>query len=99
MWLGTVTKPTPKEEQERVKEFFSDLQKPFLFEEKEKKILSPFKIIGFMLIVFGLLFAAISVFILLYYKNSQAFRIDFRVALALVILGALMRFGKKEKAV
>jgi Na+/proline symporter len=98
MWLGTVTKPTPKEEQERVKEFFSDLQKPFLFEEKEKKILSPFKIIGFMLIVFGLLFAAISVFILLYYKNSQAFRIDFRVALALVILGALMRFGKKEKA-
>jgi len=99
MWLGTATKPTPEEEKQRVKEFFSDLQKPFLFEEKEKKILSPFKIIGFMLIVFGLLIAAISVFILLYYKNSQAFRIDFRVALVLVILGLLMRLGKKEKAV
>jgi len=99
MWLGTVTKPTPEEEKQRVKEFFSDLQKPFLFEEKERKTLSPFKIIGFMLIVFGLLIAAISVFILLYYKNSQAFRIDFRVALVLVILGALMRLGKKEKAV
>jgi len=99
MWLGTVTKPTPKEEEERAKEFFADLQKPFLFEEKEKKVLSPFKLIGFMLMVFGLLIAALSVFILLYSKNSQVFRIDFRVALVLVILGALMRFGKKEKAV
>jgi len=99
MWLGTVTKPTPKEEEERAKEFFADLQKPFLFEEKEKKALSPFKLIGFMLMVFGLLIAALSVFILLYSKNSQVFRIDFRVALVLVILGALMRFGKKEKAV
>jgi SSS family solute:Na+ symporter len=97
MWLGTMSKPAPKEEQERAKGFFSDLQKPFLFEEKEKKILSPFKIIGFMLVVFGLLIAAISVFILLYYKNSQAFKIDFCVALVLIILGLLMRLGKKNK--
>jgi SSS family solute:Na+ symporter len=99
MWLGTVTKASAKEEQQRVKEFFSDLQKPFLFEEKEKKILSPFKIIGFMLAVFGLLFAAISVFILLHYKNFQAFRTDLAVALVLIVLGVLMRLGKKEKPV
>jgi len=99
MWLGTITRPTPGQEKERVSEFFEDLQKPFLFEEKVKKALSPFKIIGFMLITFGLSIAAISIFILLRYKNFQAFKIDLIVASVLIVLGALMSLGKKERAV
>jgi Na+(H+)/acetate symporter ActP len=97
MWLGTSAKPTPQEEKERVNDFFKDLQQPFLFEEKEKKPLSPFKIIGFMLIAFGLLMAAISVFILLHDRNTHAFKVDVIVALVLAFIGALMQAGKRRK--
>jgi SSS family solute:Na+ symporter len=96
MWLGTASKPTPEAEKARREEFFADLEKPFMFEEKEKKALSPFRIIGFMLITFGLAIAAIAVFILLRYQDSRAFRIDLIVAGVLVILGILMRLGKKN---
>ncbi|MEW5901877.1 MAG: hypothetical protein AB1715_10480 [Acidobacteriota bacterium] len=90
MWLGTASRPTPEEEQARRDEFFADLRKPFLFEEKEQKPLSPFRIIGFMLLVFGLAIAAIAVFVLLYHRDTRAFRIDLLVAGVLVVLGALM---------
>ena len=98
MWLGTASKPTPEGENSRREEFFADLERPFLFEEREKKALSPFRIIGFMLISFGLAIAAIAVFILLRYQDSRAFRIDLIVAGVLVILGLLMRLGKSKQA-
>jgi SSS family transporter len=98
MWLGTASKPTPEDEKARRDEFFADLRRPFLFEGQEKKALSPFRIIGFMLITFGLAIAAISVFILFYYKDARAFRIDLLVAGVLVLLGVLMRLGKEEKS-
>jgi SSS family solute:Na+ symporter len=97
MWLGTVTRPTPEDERERVSEFFNDLKKPFLFEEKERKILSPFRIIGPMLIAFGLAMAAISLLVLFSYKDVRAFRIDLIVAIVLVAFGVLMRTGSREK--
>jgi SSS family transporter len=96
MWLGTRSKATPPDEQDRVKEFFADLEKPFLFEEKEKKPISPFRVIGFMLCVFGLAIAAISLLVLFHYKDSRAFRIDLLVAGVLVVLGILMRLGKQK---
>jgi hypothetical protein len=92
LWLGTATRPTPEEEQARRDDFFSDLGKPFLFEEKAERPLSPFRIIGFMLLAFGLAIAAIAVFVLLFHKDPRAFRIDLLVAGVLIILGALMRF-------
>lgn len=97
MWLGTKSKQTPQEEADRVNGFFEDLKKPFLFEEKGEKPLSPFKIIGFMLMTLGVLIGAISAFILVRYKDNRAFKIDLIVALALVILGVLMRLGKKRE--
>ncbi|MGQ9673122.1 MAG: sodium:solute symporter family transporter [Candidatus Aminicenantales bacterium] len=97
MWLGTASRPTTAGEKARRDEFFADLGRPFLFEEREKKALSPFRIIGFMLMTFGLAIAVISVFILLDYQDHRAFRIDLIVAGVLVLLGGLMRLGKKEK--
>ena len=97
MWLGTKSKQTPQEEADRVNGFFEDLKKPFLYEEKGERPLSPFKIIGFMLMTLGVLIAAISVFILVRYKDNRAFKIDLIVALALVVLGVLMRLGKKRE--
>jgi Na+(H+)/acetate symporter ActP len=98
MWLGSASRATPEEEKSRREEFFKDLARPFLFEEKERKALSPWRIIGFMLLVFGLAIAAIAVFILLHYHDARAFRIDLIVAGVLVFLGFLMRLGKKEMA-
>jgi hypothetical protein len=98
MWLGTASKPTPPEERHRVTQFFADLSKPFLYEEPAKKPLSPFKTIGYMLIALGTLMAAISILVLVSYKDKGAFRVDLVVALALAGLGMLMRTGRTEKS-
>ena len=98
MWLGSASRPTPADEVARRDEFFRDLAKPFLFDEKERKALSPFRIIGFMLLAFGIAIAAIALFILLHYHDARAFRIDLLVAGVLIVLGALMRLSRKETA-
>jgi Na+/proline symporter len=97
MWLGSASMPTPAGEIARRDEFFGDLARPFLFEEKERKAMSPFRIIGSMLLAFGSAIAAIALFILLYYHDARAFCIDLIIAAVLVILGMLMRLGKKEE--
>ncbi len=97
MWLGTRSRPTPEDEVARRNEFFKDLARPFLFEEPEKKTLSPFKIIGLTLIAFGLAVAAVSLLVLFYYRDPRAFRIDLVVGGVLVGLGLLMRLGKEIK--
>jgi Na+/proline symporter len=96
MALGTVSRPTPADERSRVASFFADLEKPFLFEERKDKPLSPFKIIGFMLAAFGLLAVAVSFLVLLRFKDVRAFRIDVIVAMVLVALGVVMSLGKKK---
>ena len=96
MWLGTVSKPTPEDERGRMANFFDDLKKPFLFEESAKKVLSPFRIIGLMLIAFGVAISAISLLVLIDYKDARAFRIDLIVALVLIAFGALMRIGSRR---
>jgi SSS family transporter len=96
MWVGTITRKTPKEEQERVRTFFQDLEKPFLLEVKAERKLSPFKIIGFALAAFGAAIAAISVFILLVYHDKNAFLIDLSVGVFLILLGGLMRLGSAK---
>jgi solute:Na+ symporter, SSS family len=98
MWLGSASRPTPAGEIARREEFFRDLERPFLFDEKDQKPLSPFRIIGFMLLVFGATIAAIALFILFYYHDARAFRIDLIVAVVLMALGALMRYSRKKAA-
>lgn len=47
MWIGTSTKQTPQEEENRVNSFFEDLKTPFEIEDTGKEIgFSPYKIIG-----------------------------------------------------
>jgi Na+/proline symporter len=96
MWLGTVSKPTPDDERARMTEFFHNLKKPFLFEESAKKGLSPFRIIGLMLIAFGIAISAISLLVLFHYKDTRAFRIDLVVALVLIAFGMWMRIGSRR---
>ncbi len=98
MWLGSASKAASADEVARRDQFFKDLDKPFLFDEKERKPLSPFRIIGFMLLAFGIAMAAIAVFIRLHYHDARAFRIDLIVAGVLVVIGALMRLSRKESA-
>lgn len=93
MWIGSVTKPTPKEEEEKVKVFFEDLKKPFELEPSEKKsTFSPFKIIGFTLAAFGVIILLIALIILLFYDNAQAFKIDLYLSLTLLFVGGIMWF-------
>jgi len=97
MWLGTAGKPTPEDERTRVQEFFADLEKPFLVEERAERPMSPFRIIGFMLMAFGLLVAAIAVGVLVGYEDTRAFTIDLIVGLTLAAGGSLMRWGSKKE--
>jgi hypothetical protein len=98
MWLGSASRPTSAAEAARRDEFFRDLEKPFLFDEREQKPRSPCRIIGFMLLAFGAAIAAISFLILWKYGDARAFRIDLIVAGVLMTLGALMRYSKKRAA-
>jgi Na+/pantothenate symporter len=99
MWLGTASRPTPEEEKARSREFFEDLKKPFLFEEKAERPMSPFRIIGLTLIAFGLLVAAVSAVVLVGYHDSRAFAIDLVVALILAAIGILMGWGSKKETI
>lgn len=98
MWIGTITKPTPQEEKARVDSFFDDLKKPFQLEAAEKdSSLSPFKIIGFTLAVFGIIIALISLLVLFVYHNTQAFRLDLILGSALFLIGGAMWLKPKIK--
>jgi hypothetical protein len=100
MWLGSMSRPASAEEKARSEEFFANLAKPFLGEGKEGPAQAPlafFRIIGLMLLAYGLAIAAVAVFVLLHYRNTGAFRIDIIIAGVLMAMGGLMRLGKKEK--
>ena len=100
MWLGSRSKPAGAEEKARSQEFFANLAKPFLIEAKEGVAQAPlafFRIIGLMLLAYGLAIAAVAVFIRLSSHDQRAFRIDLIVAGVLMAMGGLMRLGKKEK--
>ena len=91
MWIGTITKQTPQGEKERVDLFFNDLEKPFEIEaEAKRSILSPFKIIGFTLAAFGIVFVLISLIVLIVYHDTQAFWLDLILGFVLILLGAVM---------
>jgi hypothetical protein len=60
--------------------------------------MSPFRIIGFMLMAFGLLVAAIAVGVLVGYQDTRAFTIDLIVGLTLAAGGSLMRWGSKKES-
>ncbi|MEN8229385.1 MAG: hypothetical protein ABFS38_14600 [Bacteroidota bacterium] len=97
MWVGTMTKPTPRAEEDKVNSFFNDLKKPFQLETTAKESsLSPFKIIGFTLAVFGIIFAAISLLVLFVYHNAQAFKLDMILGSALFLLGGFLWLRSKK---
>ncbi len=98
MWLGTITRPTPREEADKVSAFFNDLKKPFQLEAAAKEsTLSPFKIIGFTLALFGVIFALISLLVLFVYHNPRAFRVDLILGLTLLMLGGIMWLGSQKR--
>jgi len=96
MWLGSVSKPASADEIGRRDAFFADLAKPFLQEEKGRRGFLPLRIIGSMLLAFGLAVAAVAVFVGLKYHDARAFRIDLVVSAALVAMGSLMRVQKNR---
>ncbi len=91
MWIGSTTRETPREERERVEEFFTLLKQPFKLEEQDRNRTSPFGIIGSTLIGLGCAMSIISVIVLIGFKNPRAFIIDLIVGLLMVVLGFLMR--------
>jgi len=93
MWLGTVTGETPSDEKERVKAFFGDLQNPFERDPEAAIRISPFRIIGLLLAMFGGVMIAVSILIAIFYYDMVAFRLDLTVGVLMVILGGVMRWS------
>jgi len=99
MWLGTKTKPTPKEESDRVNVFFEDLKKPFSLEaSNEDTKFSPFKIIGLTLMIFGVFVDLVAFVILLAYKDNNAFWVNLILGLFLAFVGGAMWLKSRMKA-
>ncbi len=100
MWIGSTTKPTPKEEQDRVAKFFENLKKPFELEaSEEKSSLSPFKIIGFTLASFGVIILLIALIILWVYDNTNAFKINLYLSVTLLLIGGIMWFKSSKSSI
>lgn len=98
MWLGSRSKPTPADEKENTESFFNELNKPFkLDHEQTGTVLSPFKIIGYMLTALGVAMAIISLIVLWGYDNEQAFWVDLILSLVLILLGAVLWIRSKNE--
>jgi Na+/proline symporter len=99
MWIGTITKPTPPKEAEKVTAFFEDLKKPFQLEISERKNkLSPFNIIGLTLAIFGIIIILIALLVLWVYHNDQAFKVDMYLGFTLLLIGGFMWLTSKKKS-
>jgi len=103
LWIGTRTKATPPAEQQRVREFFADLEKPYELEvTSDQSAVSPFHLIGFFIAVFGGVFSVIACFVLIVYHDTGAFWIDLITGIFMMLLGGLMRLqssrGNREIA-
>jgi len=99
MWIGSITKKVTDDEKERVNEFFQDLEVPFLLEDSsETSVVSPFRLIGFFIAVFGITFSIIACIVLIFYQNSTAFWIDLSVGIFMILVGGLMRL-KSERGI
>ncbi len=61
--------------------------------------LSPFKIIGFTLAVFGVIIVLISLLVLLAYHNTQAFWLDLILGITLILIGGVMWIKSKKKSI
>jgi len=98
MWLGTVFGETSEEEKANVDDFFSDIDRPFELVPEEKGAVSPFRIIGLLLILFGMVMILVSVFIGVYYGDMRALALDFLVGASMALLGCFLRW-RGHKAV
>ena len=99
MWLGTKTHQTPQDEKERVEEFFADLERPYEYNEAaDTSGISPFRIIGLVILLLGCVMAGIAVLVLVLYQDTTAFGVDLIVGFVLVVLGLIMRYGGKQKS-
>ena len=93
MWLGTKSHPTPEDEHERVEEFFTDLEKPFEYDKKtDAGRVSPFRIIGLMILILGCVMAGIGILVLVLYSDNRAFALDLIIAVVMLFLGLIMRY-------
>ncbi len=91
MWIGTSRNPTSGEEKKKVDAFFEDLKRPYELDVAAgKSAMSPFKIIGVTLAIFGVLFALIALLIWWVYDNQQAAQLDLLLALTLFLIGGFM---------
>lgn len=98
MWLGSRSKAAAAEEKARSEEFFDNLAKPYLVEAKAERVgaaLAPFRIIGLMLLVYGLAVAAVAVITGLHYHDARALQIDLAVGAVLMAMGGLMQLSRK----
>ena len=100
MWLGTIAHPTPQDEKERVEEFFADLEKPYEYDEAaDTSGISPFRIIGLVILLLGCVMAVIAVLVWILYQDTTAFGIDLIVGIVMAVLGLIMRYGGRQKSV
>jgi hypothetical protein len=99
MWIGTVIGGTADEEQERVREFFSDLNRPFEVVTETGNRPSPFAIIGLLLAMFGAVMIVVAVVIGVFYGDTRACCLDLAVGVAMTLLGVFLRWKSQPKTV
>lgn len=99
MWIGTIVGGTTNEEQERVREFFNDLNRPFEVVTETGNRPSPFAIIGLLLAMFGAVMVVVAVVIGVFYGDTRACCLDLAVGVAMTLLGVFLRWKSQPKTV
>jgi SSS family solute:Na+ symporter len=93
MFLGSIWYPTEQKEQARVDEFFVSLHENIeVGNEKDFKtaMAANFKVIGLMIMAFGLLLVLIGIFLLLNSMSSFSFGLNLGSGAVLILIGFLL---------
>jgi len=86
LWLGSVLKKTPEEEQVRADEFFRMLDTPYETDTSET-VRSPFPVIGIIVAVMGAGMTVVAFTVKAVYNNSEWFVVNMIAAAALLVIG------------
>ncbi len=99
MWLGSRRYRRTEEEERHVREFFADLERPFLITAEAKAAESPFRLIGLTTMSFSVVMFVVTAWALVTGGMTQTFWLNLIAGLIIGGLGLVMWFFARRRGV
>ncbi len=100
MIFGSRLYPRSTQEKERAEKFFKAMTQPYKVEKahvEPARAPSPFYIIGFVLLLLGVLIMLVGFGVLIIIGDNRGFWINIVVSMVMILLGTVLYMGKKIK--